>query len=358
MKALLPFVLALPLLLTACGADNSKSSQISQLEQAPGIEQTSDKNLSMGMNLDLSKLQSSGVAADKIIVTITKGEFAQTIEAAHVDYVASVEFSNLVVGEYSIAVKIFDGEDLVAEGTGLGTVSANQVAIVNMNLELLSGGLVVNVNIPAPIEGEYEVLTIEKTIVTTTEKLDGGPIEATGVFGTILADAYVNATYDHEAAYTQLESGSEIKVNFGISYNVSNTDEFEIVPDGLNTLAVTYNELTVIACTECDSDIQKSADTLTISYKNVILPEDIIASLGDRNSGDPVEILAPAVLAQRMNVGITFKKVDGSDLPEGNIRSEALLDDSEYQVQFELEGEACIVSPVEGCAGLGTVSAK
>lgn len=358
LKPLLPLALTASIFLTACGGSSSPSSDTvtPNDNKSPVTETVSNEKL--GMNLDLAQLKSAGVFADKIIVKITKGDFTKTIETTHTDYAASVEFSDLVVGEYAISVQIFDGETLVAEGSGTGAVNANQTTTVNMDLELKSGGLIVNVSIPAPIEGENEVLTIEKTIVTTTEKLDGGPIEAIGIFGTILADAYVNATYDHEAAYTQLERGSEIKVNFDISYNVSNTDEFEIVPDGLNTLTITYNELTVIACTECDSDIEKSADTLTISYKNVILPENIIASLGDRVSGDPVEILAPAVLAQRMNISITFRKIDGSDISEGSIIGDLLLDESEYQMQVELEGEACIIAPLQGCIGLGTVIAN
>jgi len=130
MKSLLPFALILPIFLTACGADSTISNGTSQLEQALAAEQEAGKNLRM--NLNLSGLQSAGVTADHIVVTITKGEFTRTIEVAHTDYSAMAEFSNLVLGEYQINVQIFDGETLVAEGVGAGTVSANQLATVDL----------------------------------------------------------------------------------------------------------------------------------------------------------------------------------------------------------------------------------
>ena len=354
LKPLLSLAITLPILLTACGGSSSSSPE-SIDNQSPVAESTTGKNL--GMNLDLAKLQSIGISADKIIVTITKGDFTRTIEATHTDYVASVAFSGLVIGDYVISVQIFDAETVVAEGTGVGSVTASQVATVNIDLELKSGGLVVNVNASDPSESEF--LSVAKTMTTTTGKLDGGPIVVSGVLGSTMADSYENATYNHEAAYTQLEIGSDIEMDFGISFNSMNTNEIEVVSEGVNTLEIKYNDITMISCIECDSDIQMDTDTLTINYKNIDLPEEIASSLVDLNTGSAPEVLSPAILQQRLNIEVSFQRIDGNNITVENIQSATLLDASEYQIQLELKGEDCLtVTFLLGCISLGTVSAN
>lgn len=355
-KPLLSLAITLPILLTACGGDQASSSSVSTNDnQSPVIETNAGRNLAM--NLDLSKLKNAGIAADKIIVVITKGEFSRTIEATHTDYAASVEFSGLVIGDYVISVQIFDAETVVAEGVGLGSVTANQIATVNIDLELKSGGLVVNVNASDPSESEF--LTVAKTMTTTTDKLEGGPIEASGMLGSIIADSYSHATYNHEAAYTQLETGTEIEIDFGISFNTMDTNEIEVVSEGVNTLEIKYNDLTMISCTECDSDIQIVADTLTINYKNIDLPEEIASSLVDLNTGSFPEVLSPALLLQRLDVAVSFQRIDGNNITVEDVQSATLLNESDYQLRLELKGEDCLsAGTLLGCVSLGTVSAN
>lgn len=202
MKALLPFVFSLPILLTACGGDNSSSNGVDQVDKTPEGEQQVGKNLRMNINLD--KLEGAGIAADRIIVTITKGEFTKTIEVEHTDYSALADFSNLVVGEYQITVQIFDGETLVAEGEGTGNVSVSQLATVDLRLELMSGGLVVNVCVPDEVS-EDEVQIDEAFSVTQI-------FEPTGpIFnGELLAGAPPN--YNNNLSIKDLELEDEINI--------------------------------------------------------------------------------------------------------------------------------------------------
>lgn len=353
LKSLFSLAITLPILLTACGGSSSDTESINN--QGPVAESTTGKNL--GMNLDLAQLQSVGISADKIIVTITKGDFTRTIETTHTDYVASVAFSGLVIGEYVISVQIFDAETVVAEGVGLGSVTASQVATVNIDLELKSGGLVVNVTASDPSESEF--LSVSKTMTTTTDKLDGGPIEASGMLGSIIADTYAHATYNHEAAYTQLEAGSVIAMDFGVSFNSTDNNGFEFVSEGVNTLEIKYNNFAIISCTECNSDIKIVGDTLTINYKEIALPEEIASSLVDLNTGNAPEVLSPSILLQRLNIEVSFQKLDGNNVLVEDIQSETLLDASEYQIQLELKGEDCLsLTGIVGCVSLGTVSAN
>jgi len=148
-------------------------------------------------------------------------------------------------------------------------------------------------------------------------------------------------------------------MDFGISYSSIDTSVLEVVSEGVNTLEIKYNELTMISCTECDSDIQMVADTLTITYKNINLPEEIASSLVDLSTGNAPEVLSPAVLMQRLNIKVSFKKIDGNNITVEDIHGATLLDESEYQIRLELKGEDCIsVTALLGCISLGTVSAN
>ena len=342
MKALLPFVLALPLLLTACGADNSKSSQTSQLEQAPGIEQTSDKNLSMGMNLDLSKLQSTGVAADKIVVTISKGEFTKIIETSHIDYAASVEFSELTIGEYSISVQVFDGETLVAEGLGLGAVSANQVATVNMDIELLSGGLVVNVNVPEEIE--YEVFSSNVVLTTTLDRLDGSIIYPSNLYSGFSEDAM----YHNSAAYAQLDLGTEMQLDMAMSYRrTSFIDSFFstiIVQSEDAHLNLKVGETNVASCTRCIISLQKEENSIVMNYSNIALNDIAIERLTDIVTGeDLIDALSGAVLERELdhiNVEVKISSIDESSIKPSQLRNGDLLDSSKYKTTMKITRSA------------------
>jgi hypothetical protein len=253
MKALLPFVFSLPILLTACGGDNSASNGVDQVDKTPGVEHEVGKNLRMNLNLD--KLQSAGVVADRIVVTITKGEFTKTIEVEHADYSAMAEFSNLVVGEYQITVQIFDGDTLVAEGEGTGTVSASQLATVDLRLELMSGGLAVNVCVPDEVS-EYEVKIDETFSVTQVFEPTGALIR-----GELIAGA--PADYHNTLPHINLGMDGEIHIEARVE-NIWQ-DKSEGIKSSMsdnNTLIVSFAGEEVFFKAGCNDEVVLQRSTL------------------------------------------------------------------------------------------------
>ena len=105
-KLLLPAAISTSMLLAACGGSNN-SVNTDPSDQSPATEQVQGKSLVM--NVNLASLQSSGLTADKVVVTVSKGEFSETLEISHEDYSATAEFSNLLVGDYQIQVQVLDG---------------------------------------------------------------------------------------------------------------------------------------------------------------------------------------------------------------------------------------------------------
>jgi hypothetical protein len=253
MKAFLPFALSLPILLIACGGDGHSANEISQLDKAPASEQEVGKNLRM--NLNLAGLQSAGVTADQIVVTVTKGEFTRTLEVAHIEYSAVAEFSNLLLGEYQITVQIFDGDTLVAEGEGTGTVSANQLATVDLRLELMSGGLAVNVCVPDAIS-ETDI-QIDKIFSVTQIFEPTGPL----AYGELTAGA--TADYHNTLAHNNLIINDEIQIKASVK-NIWQ-DKSEGLKSSIsdnNTLVVSFAGEEVFFKAGCNYEVVLHRSTL------------------------------------------------------------------------------------------------
>jgi hypothetical protein len=255
MKPFLPLALTLPILLSACGGDNNSSSTGStQLESSSGTTPTTEQEVgkNLRMNLDLAKLQSAGVTADRIVVSITKDEFIKTIEVEHIDYFATAEFSNLALGEYQITVEIFDGETLVAEGTGTGAVSANQLAIIDLRLELMTGGLAVNVCVPDSDTEEFSSHSLEMLV---TEEVGFSGIAAGYIAE--LTDGAVE--YKNTLDYGQLNIDDSIQISLGLLNTFSSINETtKNVKADENTIKITVNDTEILSDYGCDQEFTLS----------------------------------------------------------------------------------------------------
>jgi len=250
-KPFLPILLSLPLVLVGCGGGSSSSNQgnTQTVDQSPAatVDVTGKK---MEMNVDLSRLRSAGVTADRVVVIITKGEFTRTLELAHVNYAAKAEFSNLTVGNYVISVKIYDADTVVAEGTGLGIVSADEIATVNMSLSLKSGGLVVNISIPEDDSNKTN-FSGSLTLATITEKIDGSEHDSIP-FLFIPVPIGETANYNNNAAYAQLNKGTNLSLDFSIAYDW-NKFPLELMNsnEGANQFTLKVGDSPLFNCTEC-----------------------------------------------------------------------------------------------------------
>lgn len=341
LKPLLPLAFTAFVLLTACGGDNSSSQATTPLEnQSPTSEAVSNKKL--GMNLDLSKLKSAGVFADKIVVKITKGDFTKTIETNHTDYAASVEFSELVVGKYVITVQIFDGETTVAEGAGLGTVASNKVATVDINLELKSGGLVVNVSASTPtVEVEEKADFFgELNLTTSSEALNNrkmirlpGPIPLNGPI-----------IYKNSASYAQIEMNSSLALKLNVVYKSKKSINLNGTSDeSSNLLNLTMGGTSILACNECKFNISYNGESKAITFSTAIIASGDM-SFTSESSGEILKDPFGKELQGRLTkVFADIKFTPVGDATVGSIfkpmseNIEDLLDPNKYSVNLTLE---------------------
>lgn len=245
-KAFLPIAFTLPILLSACGGENA----LTDVEQASEEQQVVGKSLRM--SLDLGSLQAVGIASDKVVVTITKGEFSQTLEISHTDYSATAEFSNLALGDYQVNVQIFDGETVVAEGSGMGTVSINQLASVDLKLELMSGGLAINVCVPdLHAEGLYEK-TLNLAVVQ-----QAALSEIAGELAAGASPEYVTSLSYSELA---LEQGLQVDLQLLGSFTSEDAETKSIQADE-NTLTISSEGGELLSANACNQKVSlKYAD--------------------------------------------------------------------------------------------------
>lgn len=248
-KAFLPAAIATTLLLTACGGESNNSSNTNPNVLSPGAEQTQGKRLVM--NIDLAQLQSSGLTADKVVVTISKGEFTKTLEISHENYAATAEFSDLVVGDYQIEVDVFDGETLVAEGTASATVSANQVATTDLRLELKAGGLVVEVCVPG-LAPESVLSNTESFNVSKAVALEGLGV---GFIGE-LAAGDAEYTYASDFAYSALQLNDEISVDVSVDQQWELIDDIKYSVSDHNMLKMTSAGNEILELSGCNEKIE------------------------------------------------------------------------------------------------------
>jgi len=243
LKAFLTAAISASMLLTACGGDSNNSANTDPSDQSPATEQIQGKSLVM--NVDLVRLQGSGLTADKVAVTVSKGEFSETLEISHEDYSATAEFSNLLVGDYQIQVRVFDGDTLVAEGTTSATVTAKQVAVADMRLELKAGGLVVNVCAPGETP---ETLWSDQSLFTVQNDL------SIGFAGELTAGG--EPEYHSSLPYASIQKDDVLTVDLAIDqiFEQVSEEHYQAISDH-HSLTIKNNGEEVLTLSGCNSEV-------------------------------------------------------------------------------------------------------
>ncbi len=133
--------------LTACGGAENTSQQTSDsTNPAPENPQLATKDVSF--RLDVSKALNAGVSATRAEVRVFNDLLERSSSADIADQAASISFTALPLGSYSIEVKVFDGTTLIATGTGSAQVSANDTTAVNLLVNPVTGNLDVAICMP------------------------------------------------------------------------------------------------------------------------------------------------------------------------------------------------------------------
>jgi len=95
----------------------------------------------MIMSLDFQPLTEIGLTVTRVHALINKGEFNQEMDLTIAGNKATGTFEGLTPGVYVIYVSMFEGESLIATGTGEGVVIAGQTTTATIQMEIASGNL-------------------------------------------------------------------------------------------------------------------------------------------------------------------------------------------------------------------------
>jgi len=133
--------------LTACGGAEQSSLQTrDSANPAPENPQLATKDVSF--RLDVSKALNAGVSATRAEVRVFNDLLERSSSADIADQAASISFTALPLGSYSIEVKVFDEDNLIATGTGSAQVNANDTTAVNLVVNPVTGNLDVAICMP------------------------------------------------------------------------------------------------------------------------------------------------------------------------------------------------------------------
>lgn len=112
------------------------------------------------LRVNLAPALQHGFSVSQVRVTITKGSFSQQLSLQITGSSAEGVFEDLEIGTYAILVEVFDGNVLIARGTGTATVKPSQNTVVHITLQFEPGSLEVVVSWGLPYEECRRVLLV------------------------------------------------------------------------------------------------------------------------------------------------------------------------------------------------------
>jgi len=124
-------LLLILILIISCSTSDSNSSQAE-----PG---------EIPVRLSLSPIMEY-CEVTRVCVTISEGDFSQSIDLEIAGTIATGTFTGLTPGFYTIYVQIYDNETLIATGYGSGEVLPGQTTLVNIDIEPVPGTLIIEVD--------------------------------------------------------------------------------------------------------------------------------------------------------------------------------------------------------------------
>lgn len=137
------------------------------------IESVTEGDMPLFMNL--RPVTELGFTVTQVRVTISSGDYLSTRNLEIDGSTASGTFANLMPGIYDIFVEIFEGELLIATGSGNAEVIAGETTEVEINvvLEDLTGDIVINIDWGDLLPPEpHHILFLGNSYTAVNEGLD------------------------------------------------------------------------------------------------------------------------------------------------------------------------------------------
>jgi len=97
------------------------------------------------MKMGLEPAIDAGYSVTRVQVSLERGDFREEMDLTIEGSSAEGTFTGLIPGEYLIKVNVYEGDHLIATGTGLGVVVAGENSGANVNVDFLEGSLTVTV---------------------------------------------------------------------------------------------------------------------------------------------------------------------------------------------------------------------
>lgn len=114
----------------------------------------------MPVSINLGPAFAHNLNVTQVQVTITKGSSNQSMNLAITGATASGTFEDLEIGTYAIDVDVYDNLNLIATGSGTGTVLPGETTTVHITLHFVNGGLEVVVGWGLPYEECRRILLV------------------------------------------------------------------------------------------------------------------------------------------------------------------------------------------------------
>lgn len=105
------------------------------------VPPTGDRDSSVDFSLDLKPAFDNDYYVTRVFVTIHKEGYSDSMSLRIVDFRAFGTFENIPAGLYSIHVKLYEGDDLIAAGSGYAEVRAGQTTTAVIRLDFTTGNL-------------------------------------------------------------------------------------------------------------------------------------------------------------------------------------------------------------------------
>jgi hypothetical protein len=120
----------------------------------------------MPISLNLASALAMNYRITRVLVTITRNDFSESLELTVTGETASGTFTDLEPGIYTILVNLYEDNVIIGTGTGEAEVIAGETATVTIDIILnpVTGQLEITVNLTQPVTSPTRVLFIGNSI--------------------------------------------------------------------------------------------------------------------------------------------------------------------------------------------------
>lgn len=224
------------------------------------ISQTDTSSLKLELSLQAAR--TAGHNITQVVAVLTKGDFNQqvTLEIDAND-LATATINDLAIGQYEIALQVFDGTTLIDEGEGTANIIKDEIASANVDFDVFKGELTLTIT----LEGEAEV-------PNTLPIANAGPDQSVGINNQVTLNGSTSADTDSDNALTY--SWSQTAGTTVTLENVTSAQPTFTAPSNTDTLTFTL--------TVNDGELDSNTSSVNI---NVINQQPVADAGADQTVG-------------------------------------------------------------------------